>query len=169
MARDAVLEVLYYVDEAFDSLGHLATGANHSLLGNVRSVPDDAWAAVPPGGERSICDIVLHVGGAKLMYDDHAFGAGELTWDSGLVNPWAGGGARREHVLEWLTAAHQRLRGHIAALTDMQLAERRKAHWGESLPARWLISAVIQHDLYHAGEINHIRGVLTGSDGWAER
>ena len=167
MGRDAILEVLYYVDEAFDSVGHMATGADHSLLGNLRSVPEELWTVVPEGGERSVLDLVVHVGACKLMYDEYAFGAGEMTWDSPLLNPWAGNRPRPQHVIEWLKAAHQRWRESIAALTDTELAARRKANWGESLPTRWLVSTMIQHDVYHAGEINHTRSVLTQSDRWA--
>jgi hypothetical protein len=31
---------------------------------------------------------------------------------------------------------------------------------------RWIISVMIQHDLYHAGEINHVRSLLSGDDRW---
>ena len=32
---------------------------------------------------------------------------------------------------------------------------------------RWLVRVMIEHDLYHGGEINHIRSVLQGADRWA--
>ena len=30
-----------------------------------------------------------------------------------------------------------------------------------------LITTVIGHDMYHAGEVNHLRSVLEGDDRWA--
>ena len=33
--------------------------------------------------------------------------------------------------------------------------------------SRWIIAVMIEHDLYHAGEINHIRALRQGNDGWA--
>jgi len=29
--------------------------------------------------------------------------------------------------------------------------------WDELKETRWIINMIIQHDLYHAGEINHLR------------
>ena len=31
---------------------------------------------------------------------------------------------------------------------------------------RWLLSTLLQHDTYHAGEINHLRSLLSGEDRW---
>ena len=32
---------------------------------------------------------------------------------------------------------------------------------------RWIISVMIEHDVYHAGEINHLRALMQGNDRWA--
>ena len=62
MSATAVSQILYLLDGAFDGAPW------HSLLGNLRSVAPEDWLWVPPGGRRSIRDIVEHVGGGKLMY-----------------------------------------------------------------------------------------------------
>jgi hypothetical protein len=49
---------------------------------------------------------------------------------------------------------------------DAELDQLRLTNWGERLPTRTLIRILIAHDLYHAGEINHLRAQLHGSDGW---
>jgi hypothetical protein len=59
---------------ALDTLAWLIEGAfegdpAHSLLANLRDVPDELWMAVPSGGSRSIADILEHVGWCKWMYD----------------------------------------------------------------------------------------------------
>ena len=37
------------------------------------------------------------------------------------------------------------------------------ARW---LPTRELVATLIGHDFYHAGEINHLRALLQGTDRW---
>ena len=61
----------------------------------------------------------------------------------------------------------RRLRDDIAALADdADLLQHRRANWGETYETRWLISVMIEHDLYHAGEINHIRALRQRNDRW---
>jgi hypothetical protein len=54
----------------------------------------------------------------------------------------------------------------VATLDDEDLGAKRSASWGELKETRWLISVLIQHDTYHAGEINHARSLLTANDKW---
>jgi predicted SprT family Zn-dependent metalloprotease len=70
-------------------------------------------------------------------------------------------------MVAWLRDGHQRLRSHIAALEDdAELLALRNDPWGTEHEARWLITQVIQHDLYHAGELNHIRALRHRNDEW---
>jgi len=46
------------------------------------------------------------------------------------------------------------------------LDKDRLTNWGERLPTRDIIRIMIAHDFYHAGEINHIRAQLQGTDRW---
>ena len=57
-------------------------------------------------------------------------------------------------------------REHVAALTDDQdlLAPRRSPH-GPERQTRWVVTTMIEHELYHAGEINHVRLLFHGNDG----
>jgi hypothetical protein len=100
------------------------------------------------------------------MYDDYAFGSGTLQFATPEVEPWAGGGSPDE-IVAWLTETHARLVGHVAALADDgELDARRLTNWGEQRPTRWIVAAMITHDAYHAGEINHLRSLLDGDDRW---
>ncbi len=67
--------LLYLMDEAFEG------SDEEDLLGNLRSVTEVEWAAVPSGCVRAIRQIVGHIGACKYMYDNHAFGDGGMTWD----------------------------------------------------------------------------------------
>ncbi|MDQ3706127.1 MAG: DinB family protein [Chloroflexota bacterium] len=160
MASEGVAQLLYLMDAAFDGTDW------HSLLCNVRSVRDEDWQWVPPGGNRSIRDIVQHVGGSKLMYQDHAFGGAALTWDHPLVD---GGEALATvaSAIAWLQEAQERLRESVASLDDAELLRPRMTNWGELQETRWIVAVMVQHDLYHAGEINHIRCLRQENDRWA--
>jgi hypothetical protein len=162
----AIEEVLYLLDEAFSGRGIEDTDESQALLPNLATVDDVTWRALPPGGSRSIESMVLHVGVCKLMYDHYAFGAATRTWEDPDLQPWPTGEAPREESIEWLKDLHATLRGHVAALSDIDLDTPRKTNWGEMRETRWLLSVLMQHDAYHAGEINHVRSLLAGDDRW---
>jgi uncharacterized damage-inducible protein DinB len=149
-ATAEVAQILYLFDRAFDGTEW------HSLLGNLKSVTPDDWLWVPPGGRRSIRDIVDHVGSAKFLYQHHAFGDAVLSWDDPIVE----GGNRVSTIpsaLEWLRENHERMRQSILTLDDAELLQLRPNFRGQLKETRWLIATMIEHDLYHSGEINHIR------------
>jgi hypothetical protein len=159
MATQAIEQYLDLLDDAF------AGPDWHSVLSNLNTVQPADWEWVPPGGERSIRVIVDHLGRSKVMSYDQAFGEGTLTWDD------AGGDKETSDIpsaIAWLRMGHERLRGGVAALADdAELLKPRRANWGELKETRWLITvSMIQHDLYHAGEINHLRSLHQGTDEW---
>jgi hypothetical protein len=166
-SRAGIEALLYLLDEAFRGRGIEESDESQALLPNLATVPDEVWGVVPDGGARSIEAIVVHVGACKIMYDDYAFGGGALQWATPEVEPWPEGAAPRAEVVPWLEAAHVRLVDHVSALADdAELDRLRPANWGEDEPTRWLIAAMITHDAYHAGEINHLRSLLHGDDRW---
>ena len=160
MSDAGARHLLYLLDEAFDGTPW------HSLLGNLSAVAPEAWTWVPPGGHRSIRDIVQHVGACKFMYHDHAFGDARLAWEDRLVTGDDASGDVAT-ATAWLREGHARLRRSVALLDDAELPRPRKTNWGELKETRWIIAVLIQHDLYHAGEINHIRSLQQQHDRWA--
>lgn len=159
MKAPAVSQLIYLLDEAFQGTEW------HSLLGNLSSVTPEDWLWVPPGGQRSIRDIVGHVGGCKFMYQNHAFDDAKLTWDDPLVDG-RGVLSTIAEALAWLRVGQERLRQSIAALDDAELLRLRMTNWGELKETRWIIAVMIEHDLYHAGEINHLRSLRHQHDRW---
>jgi hypothetical protein len=162
----AIDELVYLLDEAFRGTGIEDTNESQSLLANLSTVDEASWRAVPPGGTRTIESIVLHVGSCKVMYDEYAFGAARMRWDDPGLPPWSEGTAPRYEAIAWLTDAHKILVDHVHALQDEDLARPRLTNWGEQRETRWLISMLLEHDTYHAGEINHIRALLVSDDSW---
>ena len=162
MGNTAVQQMLYLMDEAFDSRGE------HALLTNLSSVKDDEWRWVPAKGGRSIFDIVQHIGECKYMYDSHAFGDGSMRWDRPGSYPAIDENTSPADAIQWLRDGQRLLLDHVAALADdEELLKPRKANWGGEYETRFLINTMIQHDLYHGGEINHIRSLRQKTDKWA--
>jgi uncharacterized damage-inducible protein DinB len=166
-SRAGIDSLVYLLDEAFRGVGIEESNESQALLPNLRSVPDDAWHTIPAGLSRSIESIAVHVGACKVMYDDYAFGGGTLQFATREVEPWRTGEAEMADVLPWLEAMHERFVGHVAALgDDDELDAPRLTNWGERRPTRWIVAAMITHDAYHAGEINHLRSLLGPDDRW---
>jgi uncharacterized damage-inducible protein DinB len=165
MARSAIAHFVYLLDRAF-SEPHSPDGDSTSLLANLQAAPDAALAWTPPRGHRSIVEIAVHAGAAKRHYHDHAFGRGSLRWEDAMLSPERAAG--RAALVAWLEAGHKAFRQSVAALPDdAGLLAPRKAPWGEPWETRRIIAQLIEHDLYHAGEINHIRALFEENDGWA--
>jgi uncharacterized damage-inducible protein DinB len=165
--RGGIEALLDLLEEAFRGRGIEATDESQALLPNLATVPGAAWRSLPPGGARSIESIALHVGACKVMYDDYAFGTASLRFATPAVEPFAEGAAQEPEVVAWLEDAHDRLAGHVAALADDgELDRPRMTNWGELRPTRWIVAAMITHDAYHAGEINHLRSLLGTDDRW---
>jgi uncharacterized damage-inducible protein DinB len=165
--RGGIETLLDLLEEAFGGRGIEASNESQALLTNLASVPDGAWTELPPGATRSIEAMAVHVGACKIMYDDYAFGPGTLRFGTAAVEPWPAGEAHPGVVVPWLEQAHGRLVEHVAALADDNELDRpRLTNWGELRPTRWIVAAMITHDAYHAGEINHLRSLLGRDDRW---
>jgi uncharacterized damage-inducible protein DinB len=151
------------IEEAFEG------DPAHSLLANLEHLREDDWTAVPSGNGRSIADILEHVGWAKWMYEDYAFGSASMRGDRPPLVPAGGVRSRpRLELLAWLREGHRRWLASVRALADdAELDRQRLTNWGERLPTRDIIRIMIAHDFYHAGEINHLRALLQGTDRWS--
>ena len=139
-----------------------------SLLTSLRDLRDEDWTTLPTGAGRSIADILEHVGWAKWMYENYAFGSATLRGDVPPLVPTSGERSRpREELIAWLTEGHRRWLASVRALpNDAELERQRLTNWGERLPTRTIIHIMIGHDYFHAGEINHLRALLQRSDRW---
>ena len=167
-SRGGIEQLVYLLDDAFAGRGIEQSNESQAFLTNLSTVTDAEWRALVPGASRTIEHIALHVGSCKVMYDDYAFGSRSLQWGTPDVEPWTGDGpAPREDAIAWIEAAHRRLVTNFAELEDdAELTRPRQTNWGEERETRWIAAAMISHDAYHAGEINHIRSLLQGDDRW---
>jgi uncharacterized damage-inducible protein DinB len=164
--REGIEALLHLMEMAFGEPG-VEEDESQALLQNLATVPEDMWRVLPAGASRSIESIALHIGSCKVMYADHAFRDGRLDWDDTEVQPWPEGEAPMADTVGWLVTVHSRLVEHVAGLADdAELDRPRRTNWGEEWRTRSIIGAMITHDAYHAGEINHIRSLLDGDDRW---
>lgn len=163
MSHITIDTLVWLIEDAFEG------DPSHSLIANLRDLSDDEWTALSPAAGRSIADIVEHVAWAKWMYDDYAFGAAIMRGDQPPLVPDGGARSRpHDELLTWLIDGHRRWVASVRALDDdAELDRERLTNWGERLPTRTIIRIMIAHDFYHAGEINHLRALLRGSDRWA--
>lgn len=138
----------------------------HSLLGNLATVRETEFDRLPGHGVRTVRDIAHHVGGSYRVYANQGWGDGALHYDRpGLLpSPQASQGS-----LElWLRSAFTEFIAALGSVTDdADLAALRQLPWGDRRPAGDIARAMLQHTLYHAGEINHLRALLQGDDHWA--
>ena len=164
--RSGIDALLHLMEMAFGEPGAPAD-ESQALLQNLASVPEDAWRALPAGASRSIESIVLHVGTCKVMYADYAFRDGRLLWSDTEVQPWPEGEAPMAEAIGWLVTVHNRLVEHVRDLEeDAELDRPRRTNWGDEWRTRSIVGAMITHDAYHAGEINHLRSMLGTDDRW---
>jgi len=154
--------LVWLIEDAFQ--GDLS----HSLLANLHDLKDNEWTSLPTGAGRSIADILEHVGWCKWMYENYAFGSATMRGDQPPLIPLDGARSRpNDELLTWLTEGHKRWLASVRALSsDAELEKERLTNWGERLPTRVIIRIMIAHDIYHAGEINHLRALLNGTDRW---
>lgn len=160
MPTPKIDELLLLMDRAFAE-------SEHSLMKNLGSVHEESWERIPDGGKRSIRNIVAHVGMFKFMYANHGFDTGDLDYGEPPATPAPERLASVEAATEYLREGHEYLTGLIRELgDDSELEALRKAHWGGLVPTRHIIVTMIEHDLYHAGEVNRARALLQDDDGW---
>lgn len=92
------------------------------------------------------------------------FGDGTRGWDEAAIDGVSPGDDPAE-MISWLRKAHARFRDSVAGLTDSKLAG--PCPWGLPWTYRRIIEVVIQHPLYHIGEINYARAMVQGNNDWS--
>jgi len=161
-SRTIIDTLVWLIDDAFQG------DPSHSLLANLHDLKEDEWTRLPISAGRSIADILEHVGWCKWMYENYAFGSASMRGDHPPLIPPNGARSRpHRELLTWVNEGHKRWLASVRALsTDAELEKERLTNWGEWLPTREIIRIMIAHDIYHAGEINHLRALLNGTDRW---
>jgi uncharacterized damage-inducible protein DinB len=153
MSRAIVENLIALLNRSFD-------GDNtQSLLGNLAEVRADDWDWLPDGGSRTIRTIFEHAAIAKHIYTDFLFGSGQRTWGDVAVECHNQANGDTAALVEWAREGHRAFIAGMATLQDADLsAITTKWHGARDTKAE-VIAVMIQHDCYHAGEINHLRAI----------
>lgn len=164
MGKSGIEQLLYAMDRAFE--GDPKSDFNwHALMVNLASVDRKDWTWLPPGGNRTIFSLVEEIGGCKFVYASQAFGDRSMHWFKPGSIPGVTVDTPTSDVYDWLRDSHQRLRAHVVALEDdAELLRLRLSPQGHQRETRWIVTTTIEHDIYHAGEINHLRALCQGND-----
>ena len=161
MTRAAIDALLYLLDESFSG------NDEHSLMANLRSVRTEDWLWKPQEGHRSIRRIAEHAGTAYWVYENHLFGYATTNYQGYLSNaPSANAPDAMRDTIAWIEQGFARFRAGVDALDDDALPRPSKTHYGPVAETRFIISVMVGHAIYHAGEINHIRALRQGNDRW---
>jgi hypothetical protein len=100
---------------------------------------------------------LTHIAMCKVMYHEHAFGPGELTWLT-IETPGTPDGA-----LDMLDAGHALLTEDLAELDDTDLERPVPTNWGEEWPAWRIFWTMTHHDAHHGGEIGALRDLYAAT------
>ncbi len=166
-SRTEVETWLRMLDHMFEETGEEFGRLHwHSFLRNLSTIRPQDWDTLPPGGGRTIRELVVHTGAGYPSWANHAFGDKTREWSNKQVNG-VEPGTSPEQMVAWLRAGYAELRAPIAALTDERLGDICAYPWGgPPMDVRRMIEGQIQHTFYHVGEINHLRALLQGNDDW---
>ena len=155
MSRDVLEHLIWSLEQSFRKK------PEHSLIANLSSVTTEDLDTVIPGGGRTMRDLIIHCGAVKSMHANHAFGDASYTFWSTWPREDPISDASFEDLLEWLEDAHEQVIQAVKALSaDSELDAPRPTYWGEAWETRRILDAIAVHDVYHAGEINHLRALL---------
>lgn len=135
------------------------------LLGILDGVTAEQAAAKPVRGAHSIWELVLHITGWKGEVRKRLSGASASDPDEG---DWPAVGAPT--VERWVDArarlqnAHDALLAAVRQLPESQLAEAtndtRSSALGTGVSYYVLLHGIVQHDVYHSGQIAMLKKAL---------
>ena len=153
MTRTAIPHLEALLNRSFD-------GDNtQSLLGNLEDVQPDDWDWLPDGAERTIRDIFEHAAVAKHIYTAFLFSDARPSWQEIHAQCNARAGSDTAVLIDWAREGHAAFMAGMTTLQDEDLDTITTKWHGATDTTAEVIAVMIQHDCYHAGEINHLRAV----------
>jgi uncharacterized damage-inducible protein DinB len=93
---------------------------------------------------------VIHIAQCKLMYDNYAFREGSLKWSEIESPEWP-------FSIDYLKETQAKLVESIQKLTDEKMEDLVSTNWGDLWSIKKIIFTMIQHDIYHLGQIGTIK------------
>ena len=156
--RDPIAVVLEAIDRAYNRQSWHGT----NLRGSIRGVSFRTAARRPAPGRHNIWELVVHA--AYWKYTVHRRLTGQkrgsfpLAGSNFFKRPMALTDRAWREDIALLERMHRELRAAIAALPPAQL--QRKAR-GAKVTNAFLIHGIAAHDLYHAGQIQLLKRLVS--------
>jgi hypothetical protein len=147
--------LLLQLDQAYDKRSWHGT----NLRGAIRGLTPEHVVWRPRAGRHNIQELVVHA--AYWKYASQRRVAGEkrgsfpLKGSNWFARDAADTGSWRADQ-QLLEDCHRRLRASVAALSPRRLTEE----VGHGLSVAALVSGIIAHDLYHAGQIQLLKRLM---------
>lgn len=153
--------------QVVDYLNRWAKSTYEELLSRLKDLTDQqSWWCIPVGNtceyihsSGSILGVVLHVASCKIMYTEYAFSVGKLSWRD-MSKRARQAEPHLDKAIDWLKEAQDFWVLSWNKLSDKDLPILRKTNWGEEWTTERIITEMIHHDIYHAGQIWLIRAQL---------
>ncbi len=139
----------------------------HSLAAAIKGLkPEEArWQPAHYKGfswaRGSIVEILFHVAGDTLYQLDYAFGAGSLTWEA-LQARFQREGGDLQAALRLLDESFTVLQRNLENVKDADLSRTYTAPDKTTKTLGELFHMLLEHFLYHAGQIVYIRNLWAG-------
>jgi hypothetical protein len=153
-AREQIALLLAQLDEGFNRKSWHGT----NLRGSLRGITEGEALWRPRQGRHNIWEETLHAAywkyAVRRRLSGEQRGTFALKGSNWFPCPGPGVPARWQEAVRILDTEHRRLRLAVASLRDRDLS--RKAE-GSRTSNRTLITGIIAHDLYHAGQIQLIK------------
>lgn len=151
---------------------YLLNDAYRQLHDNLPELTLGEALRVPQGGYRSVLGILKHTAGWSHVYRSFAFDPAPTSWfdldfPRGLRDMIEPTREYLDDVLGWLTQSHHLWMQSLATVTDEQLDEQRPVHWGATKPLFDIVTLIVTHHVYHAGELNILLSIYRG-EAWEE-
>jgi uncharacterized damage-inducible protein DinB len=140
----------------------------HSVKGALKglSEEDAEWRPQPykgfPWSTGSINCILFHVAACKLVEMSSGFGDGTFTYEAADKLPEAGSLSGLRKLLE---RGQKEVLRVLDGLDEEDLSRQVRVSDGSMVSAEEFFDMLVEHDLYHAGQIRYVRNLIDGLRG----
>jgi uncharacterized damage-inducible protein DinB len=137
----------------------------HSVVGALEGLTEDEfqWRPAKYKGfsfmSGSIHDILFHVASDKLVSISVAYGDKSFTWKSVAEQPEVKAGTLVA-ALALLARAQASVVALLDSLADEDLAKTVTVEGPRTMTGERFFDMMVEHDLYHAGQIQYIRSLI---------
>ena len=130
-----------------------------SVMPLLEGMTSDDASARPIRDTHSIWELVNHIAAWNTIVQHRAAGEAvkDVTAERDWPPVWEASEVAWKRALEDLKASRARLRGVVERLREDQLDQRAP---GEEYSIYFMLHGLIQHDLYHAGQIAILKKAL---------